>query len=264
MTSEKYTTQLQAGLGMVEETQVLLDLWQEGMNVPELQKVALQAGQFPKISARRLRNVVAECFAPRYLRDAAAPAILLKKLKSALSRREFEQLLFLYTCRANLILYDFVREVYWHIYGSGRNTIAYEDARNFVKRANQEGQTTQPWSEATITRVAGYLNGACADFGLLERSSKSERQILPYRLEPQVALLLAYDLHSSGLGDNSVLAHEDWGLFGMDRQDALDELKQLSLQGWLIIQSAGNVTRIDWQHKNMEELANVLVARELQ
>ena len=264
MITKVYSSQLQAGLGMIEETQALLNLWHEGMSMPELEKAALETGQFPGVAARRLHNLVTEGFAPRYLRDTAAPARLLKKLGPSLIRQEFEQLLFLFTCRASSILYDFVQEVYWQMYGSGRNTISNEDARTFVKRANQEGKTTTPWSEGTMTRMASHLTRTCADFGLLERSSKSVRQILPFRLEARVALVLAYDLHTTGLGDNSVLAHEDWGLFGMDRQDALEELKQLSLQGWLIIQSAGNVTRIDWQHKDMEELANVLVARELQ
>jgi len=48
----KYTTQLQAGLGLIQETRVLLGLWQPGMNSPELYQAALQAGAFPAVSAR--------------------------------------------------------------------------------------------------------------------------------------------------------------------------------------------------------------------
>lgn len=264
MTDRPYTTQLQAGLGMIEETQTLLELWQEGMTAAELGQLALTTGQFPNVSARRLRNIVGECFAPRYLRDAAAPARLLKQLRPVLKRVEFEQLLFLYTCRANLVLYDFVQQVYWPFYGSGRNTLSNEDAREFVKRANQNGKTTTSWSETTVIRVARYLTGTCADFGLLERSSQSIRRILPYRLEPTVALILAHELHAAGLGDNLVLAHSDWELFGLHRLDVLDELRRLALQDWLIVQAAGSVIRIEWQHNDMEALANAIAARQLQ
>lgn len=263
MSAGLYTTQLQAGLGMVEETQILLDLWHDGMGVPELQKVALEAGQFPNMSARRLRNVVAECFAPRFLNNGASPAGLLKKLRPVLTKREFEQLLYLYACRANPILYDFVEEVYWRVYSTGRDTISYEDAKGFVYRANQEGKTKKRWSEGTITRVAGYLTGTCADFGLLERGSKPVRQILPFHMEQKTGLFLAYDLHSGGVGDNRLLAHDDWGLFGLDRQDVLEELKRLALQDWLIIQSAGNVIRIDWRYKDMEALTDAIGERKL-
>ena len=263
MTDRPYTTQLQAGLGMIEETQTLLDLWQEGMTPSELEQVTLATGQFPNVSARRLRNIVAECFAPRYLRDAAAPARHLKQLRPVLKRVEFEQLLFLYTCRATTIFYDFVRDVYWPAYAAGRNTITYDDARDFVTRANQEGKTTRPWSESTIKRVAGYLNGVCADFGLLERTSKPIRRILSYRLEPYVALIMAHNLHAAGLGDNLVLAHSDWELFGLARLDVLDELRRLARQDWLIVQVAGNVIRIEWHYKDMEALANAIAARQL-
>ena len=40
-TTAAYTTQLQAGLGMIDETRVLLDLWQEGTDAPALCRAAL-------------------------------------------------------------------------------------------------------------------------------------------------------------------------------------------------------------------------------
>jgi hypothetical protein len=39
----KYTTQLQAGLGLVPETQKLLAVWRDGMSGQELLKAALGA-----------------------------------------------------------------------------------------------------------------------------------------------------------------------------------------------------------------------------
>ncbi|MCB0060382.1 MAG: DUF1819 family protein, partial [Caldilineaceae bacterium] len=138
MTSAIYTTQLQAGTGLIEETRILLGLWQSGMSVPELTQAALQSGQFPNVSARRLRNIVAEAFAPRFLVDDARPAVVLNRLQGYLLRREFEQLLFLFTCRANLILADFVRDVYWQAYSAGRSQLTNEEARDWVVRANQD------------------------------------------------------------------------------------------------------------------------------
>ncbi len=62
-----YTTQLGAGLGVIAETRILLDLWHPGMTSSALYQAALDSGDFPNATARRLRNMVAECFAPRYL-----------------------------------------------------------------------------------------------------------------------------------------------------------------------------------------------------
>jgi len=256
MTDSPYTTQLQAGLGMIQETQILLNLWIPGMDVTQLQKEALESGHLPNVSARRLRNIVSECFYPRYLREEPPPALFLQKLRRTLSGKELNQLLFIYTCRANSILNDFVKEVYWDAYTAGKVSISNEDAESFVVRANQDRKTHKPWSDNTIRRVSGYLSGCCADFGLLENGVKRIRRILPFRIEPRIAIYLAYDLHFFGHGDNSVLSHSDWGLFGLDRNDVLNELKRLALKGWFIVQIAGDVTRIGWQHQSMEEFVD--------
>lgn len=253
-----YTARLAAGLGLIEETLVLLDLWEPGMDTPGLIRVAIQSGRFPTMSARRIENMVSDGFAIRYLVQGAAPARLIKTLTPALARRELEQLMFLFTCRAHPVLAEFIREVYWPAYAAGRSSLGNDEARTFVISANQAGKTTTPWSESTIKRVAGYLTGCCADFGLLERGQRKDRRILPYRLEARVAALLAYDLHFAGLGDNRLLADEDWALFGLDTTDALGELRRLALRGLVIVQSAGNVTRIGWQYKTMDEVTDAI------
>jgi hypothetical protein len=83
-----YTTQLQAGLGLIAETVRLLDLWDSGMSGQHLLHIALASGAFPTISARRLRNIVIEAFAPRYLVDDALPARLLKILLGRIPQLE--------------------------------------------------------------------------------------------------------------------------------------------------------------------------------
>jgi hypothetical protein len=252
-----YSTQLQAGLGLIEETRLLLELYQSGMTTRELFAKALESGLFPRVSARRLRNIVGECFAPRYLRTPGV-ALGLKRLAGSLERGEFDQLLFLHTARANPILADFVREVFWPRYSAGRDTLMREDAMAFVDHAVREGKTKSHWADTTIRRVSAYLMGSCADFGLLAGSSRGPRTIQPLRVHAKTAAYLAYDLHAQGLGDNQVLAHPDWQLFGLEWTDVRDQFKRLALQGFLILQTAGDVTHISWTLKTQEELIDVL------
>ncbi len=253
-----YTVRLAAGLGMTEETVILLDLWQEGMDTRALTRAARESGRFPGISASRLDNLVSDGFALRYLVSQGAPARLLKALQPYLSRREFEQLLFLYTCRAHPILADFVGEVYWPAYAAGRVRLDNGEARQFVTHGNQEGKTTTPWAESTIRRAAGYLTGCCADFGLLERGRRTERRILTYRLESRTGAILAYECHFAGLGDNRLIANPDWALFGLTPEDVLTELKHLALKGQLIVQTAGHVTQISWPYTTMDEVIDAI------
>lgn len=253
-----YTTQLQAGLGLVDETKTLLDIWSPGMTPPQLQAASLASGRFTAVTARRLRNVVIECFKPRYLVASGAPAAHLKRLATVLSAAELAQAMMLFTARANPILADFIRQVYWSRYAGSYTHITNDDARTFVERAIDDGRTATRWSQTTIPRVSRYLTGCCADYGLLERGQRSSRRILPFRIAFPVVAYLAYDLHFAGVGDNALLGHEDWMLFGLDRQAVLGELKQLSLKGLLIVQAAGDVVRISWKHQTMESLLDVL------
>lgn len=257
--NKQYTTRLQAGLGLIEETKILLDLWQPGINGMELYRQALNVGSFPGMSARRLQNVVTECFAPRFLTDKDYPANVLKQLSPVLTASEFRQLLFIFTARANKILLDFILLLYCQKYTSGYDNITHNDARDFVDQAIQQGLTVRPWSESTVKKVASYLSGCCADFGLLEQGRKSNRKILPFRIEPRVIAFLAYDLHFQNIGDNGLIAHEEWQLFGLQKEDVRDELKRLSKKGFFIIQTAGDVIHIGWQYKTWEELLNGIV-----
>ena len=68
MVAEKqYTTQLQAGLGMIPETLELLRRWEPGMGPSALADRVIADGVFARVTARRSRNLAAEMFAPRYL-----------------------------------------------------------------------------------------------------------------------------------------------------------------------------------------------------
>jgi hypothetical protein len=253
-----YTTQLQAGLGLVDETRALLDLWAPGMAAPALYQAALQSGQFPGVTARRLRNIVVECFAPRYLADEARPAALLKRLHQSIDAASMQQLMLLFTCRANPILADFVRAVYWPAYAAGAAVLDNEGARRFVERAIDDGKTARRWSPTTVRRVAGYLTGCCADFGLLEGGARTRRRIQRIRLSPRVVSLLAHDLHFHGVGDNALLGHPDWALYGLDRQEVLEEFRRLSLRNAWIVQAAGDTASIGWLHKTMESVCDVV------
>lgn len=258
MTEQAYTTKLQAGLGLIPETEKLLYLWQPGMESRTLLDSALSSGEFPTMTARRLRNIVTEGFAPRYLVDNAEPARALKSLNGALSEVDRRQLFFLFTCRANPILADFVRELYWPQYSSGATSVSKRDALSFVEDAIAEGKTTTPWSESTKVRVSSYLLGACADFGLLGPMEASARKIESFRPTRFVTTFLAHELHFSGLSDSAVLHHQDWRLFGLGPEDALAELKQIALRGEVIVQSAAGLVQISWKHKNIEELAHAV------
>jgi hypothetical protein len=82
-------------------------------------------------------------FAPRYLKNNGEPALRLRRLLDGhLVHEALVQLFFLQTARAQQILADFVRDVYWPKYGAGSNAVTKADAESFIQRALDEGQET--------------------------------------------------------------------------------------------------------------------------
>lgn len=254
-----YTTQLSAGLGLVDETKLLLSLCQKDPSTNQLYKKALESGLFPTVSARRLRKIVAECFAPRYIKTGVAQ--YLKPLSENLPSSAINQLFLIYTANANDILQDFIQEIYWECYSGGSDSLSTDEAKDFVVRAIREGKATKPWSDIMIKRVSSYLIGCCADYGLLSSGRGPRRTIQPVRIQEFAALFLAYKLHFDGKGDNAVTNHKAWALFGLNGFDVREELKCLAKNGWLIVQSASDVTCISWQLKTMEAVVDVITQR---
>lgn len=257
-TTRAYDSNLAMGLGLINETKSLLRIWERGLSPNDLYQRALSSGLFPNISAYRLRNIVLRCLAGRYLCGNPPPAIAMKRCLTTTSSAAFNQLAFLHTCRANLILRDFVRDVYWPSYAAGAKVLPKTIPEDFIRRAIDTGMTPSRWAEGQVERVARYLTGCCTDFGLLSAPGPAGRSINDYRPVPTTIAYLAHDLHFSGVGDNALIGHEDWQLFGLARDDVLEEIKRLSLKGLLIVQAAGDVIRISWKKPDMEALCDVL------
>jgi hypothetical protein len=257
-TTTSYKIMLQAGCGIVPETRIILNAWSPGVNVPDLCRRLLDHGAFPNLASRTMQNLVREGFAPRYLTDDARPALVMKALAPMLPNTDWTQLAYLYTARAVRLLGDYVREIYWPRYGAGNNSMTLIESREFVRSVSHQGGTDKPWSESSIVRNGGYLLKTLSDFGLVEDKRTVQRRILPYSIRPTTLAVLAYDLHLRGMGDNAVVAHEDWGLFGLNEVDVREELKSLARRDLLIIQSAGETVRISWRYSKWEEVLHVL------
>lgn len=253
-----YKVMLQAGCGIVPETRSILEVWKPGMGASEIAKRCLEGGNFPNLAARTLTNLVKVAFAPRYLVDGDRPAQVLKTLLESSTPAEWSQLAYLYSARAVRLLRDFVVEVYWARYAAGSDSVSLLQAREFVNAASHQGRTDKQWSESTIQRNGSYLLRTLSDFGLLEETRRPSRKILPFSIRQNTAAVLAYDLHFRGLGDNAVVAHEDWHLFGLNETDVRQELKALSRRDLLIIQTAGDMVRISWRFSTWEDFLRAL------
>ena len=257
MTEELYNVHLAKGQGMIPETILLLNLWRPGVSALELRNQVITEGLLPKATAYRTSDLVRRVFAQRYLAENDAPAKWLKKLVSGgWQGDKLSQLFLIYTARANLILRDFIAEVYWPHYRAGAHLIHRQEGLNFLKSANAAGKFRNQWSDAMQTKVVRYLFASLSDFRLTRNLPKNQREILPFTILPTTTAFLAYELHFTGVSDSNLLEHPDWALFGLDRYAVLQELRKIS--AYLIVQSAGDLVRIAWAHKSMEDFIDAI------
>lgn len=255
----QYTTNLSKAQGMVPETLELLELWEPGMSVADLKSRVRSMGALGKATQVRVDDIVGRSFAQRYLVDQGQPARCLRHLLLHRAPRGLlRQLILIYTARANLILHDFIREVFWLKDSSKAGEVTKQDARDFIEKAVSRGALAKRWSDSMVERVTRYLLGTLVDFELIADNRFGQRQIRPLFILPETAVFLAYELHFAGLEDDAVVRHRDWGLFGLMPADVIAILGKAATQGHLFIQHSGALLRVEWKYQTLEEMLDAL------
>lgn len=206
--------------------------------------------------------MVKEVFGPRYLVNDGQPAKNLKRLIDlGTSAERLKQLFFIHTARANLILFEFVTQVYWPHYNAGARQITSDDTLTFINNAHLIGRIKKAWSPAMKKKVSSYLLACLTDFGLARNATKGGKEVRPYNIQTMTTAYVVHEAHFTGIGDNGLLNLPDWNLFGLDRQGVLQELRKVADEGHFIIQFAGDLLRVSWKYKTMEECINGIAQR---
>lgn len=254
-----YTTQLQAGLAMLQETRDLLRIYEPGVTASELSDMALKQNIFPRMTARRAHNVVTEMFAPRYLSNQGQPAIVLQQLmRKGMYPDDFNQLCFLYTARAQAIFGEFLAQVYWPLVDQGATTLERNLAEEFVRRGLDNGRMQKRWTDSTIRRVSAYILGCAVDFGLLQKSSAAKFPVARYPLRRTTAIFLAHELHFSGIANTQLADQPDWVYFGLNPSDARRLLTSGLLDADMISSSGSPLADLSWRHTNFTSFVHEL------
>lgn len=255
MHSIKYNTDLTAGTGLIQETLLLLSLYSLNMSRSDMTSKAIESNLLVKASNKRIKDIVEVVFYKRFVNeDSQAPIYLNSVLSHNVSLDVITQLFFIYTSRANQILIDFIQDVYWPEVKKGTNELDFTYSRKFISDTIRQSDYISGWSETTQKRAASYLISTLVDFKLLDKN----RKVNPVFLHDVPANYLAHELHFKGLSDNAIVNSDDWKLFGYSKFDTIKHLERLSFQGHFILQNSGEIVKIDWMYKTMEEFANAI------
>lgn len=255
MSKFKYNAELNRGTGLIQETLILLNLYEPGMSKKEMTKKAIDENVLVKVLNKRIKDIVEDAFYKRYVISDPNVPIYLRSLVAAFPSLDvITQILLIYTCRAHAILEDFIIQVYWPEITKGKRIVDIAIARKFITESIKQPDLISGWSESTQKRIASYLITTLVDFRLLDK----ERKVKPVFLHDITANYLAHELHFKGLSDNAVVESEEWKLFGYSRFETIKHLERLSFQGYFILQNSGEIIKINWSYKNMQEFTHAI------
>src|SRR5262249_17433634 len=110
----RYSIIVCKGGGLITDTRLLVEHWRPGADLREFVKRVLHENLLGRYTAYRSKNILNRVFARRYLRPNPRPATILKTIvASGLAHRVFTELIFLFSCRSDPLLYDFTVQEYW-------------------------------------------------------------------------------------------------------------------------------------------------------
>lgn len=259
-----YTTELIKVAGIVSESIELLRIWQPGMRASKLRDLAIKKGSLAKESSDRVWVMVRYGFGLRYLGDGQRPARLLKRLVEAnASVALLRQLFCIYTARINGLFADAASKLYWQLFAGSVTELVREQLISFIDSKVGTSKLPRAWSDESTERVASGLLKTFVDFGYAAQGRGVSRPLTPPRILPQTVTFVAYEARERGIADSALCDEEAFALFGLDRHQALNEMAGLSGQGHLIVQSAGDLVRVSFNHKTIEEFLDAVAHRAL-
>jgi len=254
--SPPYTSDLQKTAAVIPEMMELVRLWEPGMSVEELKKLAFSGGALGRVSTVRVRDIVQRSFKQRFLEPDDSNARSAKAAIEARLRPEtIRELFLLFFLRSYRVARDFLAERYWPASNAGHETISTKEIEAFLKESFGTDRNPQGWSEGVTTRVARNLGKALTDFGLFESGRTSIRRIRPWTPSDFLVTYVLLDAALRSIGDTALLSIEEWTYLGIDRENLVARCRRLgSGAGPFLFQYSGELAHFSWKHRPLEDL----------
>jgi hypothetical protein len=255
MEGKRYNIDLCKGTGLIQETMILLDVFDENISKKDFLNKVIKENYLAKKSDKRIKDIVDIGFYKRYVNNNGnVPAYLSKLKDNYISLNVFRQIFLIYTTRANLILFDFIMDKYWSEINNGTVIFKNNFAKSFLNEIMKHHFEIK-WSESTQNKMSSYLMSALVDFKFIEKNGK----VIPVFINDITANYLIHELHFNGLSDNQIIGADEWKLFGLDQNEVINIVHRISLAGSFLFQYSGDLFKINWKYQSMNELIDGII-----
>ena len=249
-----YTTRLQKGGALLEETRVLVRTWNE-IRTDELREKIVATNLLNKQTRARMADVYRRTYLPRFIRgpipntwklvrpleDANAPLSIIRPVYYWIS------------AKAEPMLADFCREYILPRAAIVRAGIGTEEVLSWF---HSKGC---PWSPTVAKKVARGLLAALRDFGILE--GRAKKRLASFSLSVGAFAYLALCLRTTGVVSRSLVRHPDWELFLLRLADVEHFFLLAHQDRMLEYHAAGSTVSISFPTESLDEYAHVVAQR---
>jgi hypothetical protein len=248
-----YNTDLLKATGLVQETLVLLEAYQPGQPKEVFGRYVKETDLLGKATQNRVNDILRSSFFRRYVSAGDDTVAALKLLQANhVGFEVLNQLFLVYTCRANIILGDFIRLVYWPKSTEGVAKLLTTDPVDFINGAIHDGRIVSHWSDSSRKHVAEKIIACLIDFHLIEKN----KTIRPFSPSNATINFLLHEGHFRGLSDMQLLHHPDWALLGLSVDQLIRRINMLTQRGQFIAQYSGELLTISWLYPSLLAAAN--------
>jgi len=259
--SEQVNANLAKGAARAGEVLQLLEFWRrDGEPDPAtFMQRAVQQNLLGKDSRKRASDVVRNVFGRRYFPNGSVtPGRYLAQLhESRVSREVVNLILYYHAALAERALYLIASELIFDRHSAGYESIATDDAVNFIEFLSTDGRADVVYSHEMKVKMAQSALTALRDFGILE--GRARKRIAPVHVPHQVVAYVVHSLRDEGNSAKRIVEHDDWRLFLLTAHDVENACIEAAQYGHFGYHAAGSVRRFDWKFQSLEEYVDALV-----
>lgn len=241
MNSIKLNSELVSEGISIQEMFKLLQLYSEVRDYTEVKNIVFRENYLGKNSDSRIENIL-RAFKKRFLSNFGLPPaeVVGDIIKSDLSDARKKQILLPYYLYSDNLLRLAYLDLVVASFKFGRSlSLDHADVLDFLKEVGKRHNNVRKWSKYLKRKWATRFLTFLRTFGLLEKFP--DTRLKKIHVKPSTFAFFTLWLTSNGRPFQSILSHDMWKMYLLDRDEIMELAHAASRKGWWLIEISGDI-----------------------
>jgi hypothetical protein len=252
----RYTSKIIKATALLPDTKLFLSQWNPKLSSEKNIQKFIDYNILGKTSRAFVKNITS-AFKDRYILKDDQDEALRLLIQSSIEPKVLDRILFYYTAKSDLLIYDFVIKCVYQMYLDGITEISMEKTQKIIKQFSDNNKTVSKWSDTVCNRVARNMLTTLRDFHILE--GKVKKRISPPYLPLESFVYIAFLIARKEPGGEKILQHNDWKLFLLNPRDVEQLFLEAHQRGYLNYYAAGSIISVSFKQKSIIEVVHALI-----